>query len=168
LIRNLKHSYIEPIEKFNMKIRTLLLTAFVSGTLFLSQAGLAQSAGLSSTSSASEIPANEKLVVLWTSGDRDVALKMVFMYTYNAQINNWWDDITLVVWGPSAKLLTEDKELQEYLGKIIEAGVTVRACKGCADQYGISAKLEELGITVLYIGKELTDYIKEGRKMLTI
>jgi len=151
-----------------MKIRTLLLMAFAAGTLFFPQAGRAQSAGLSSSASTSEIPANEKLVVLWSSGDREVALKMVFMYTYNAQMNKWWDDITLVVWGPSAKLLTEDAELQEYLGKIIEAGVTVKACKGCADQYGISDKLEKLGITVLYIGKELTDYIKEGRKMLTI
>jgi len=151
-----------------MKIRTFLLTALAAGLLFFTQAGLAQSADLSSSTATSEIPASEKLVVLWTSGDRDVALKMVFMYTYNAQINKWWDDITLVVWGPSAKLLTEDAELQEYLGKIIKAGVTVRACKGCADQYGISDKLEELGITVLYIGKELTDYMKEGRKMLTI
>jgi hypothetical protein len=151
----------------NMKIKTLLLTAIAAGMLFFPQTGLTQTTAMSSTRS-SEIPANEKLVVLWTSGDRDVALKMVFMYTYNAQINKWWDDITLVVWGPSAKLLTEDAELQEYLGKIIEAGVTVKACKGCADQYGVSDQLEELGITVLYIGKELTDYIKDGRKMLTI
>ena len=110
----------------------------------------------------------DKLVILWTSGDRDVALKMVFMYTYNAKKNNWWDDITLVVWGPSAKLLTEDEELQEQLQRIIDAGVSVRACKGCADQYGVSDKLEELGITVLYIGKEFTDYIRQGRSVLTI
>ena len=114
-----------------------------------------------------EIPAEEKLVVVWTSGDREVALKMVFMYTYNAKKNAWWDDITLVVWGPSAKLLTEDKELQEYVARIKDEGVDVRACKGCADQYGVSDRLDELGINVLYIGKELTDYIKEGRKILT-
>lgn len=111
---------------------------------------------------------NEKLVILWTSGDREVALKMLFMYTYNAKKNGWWDDITLVVWGPSAKLLSEDSELQEYMKKIMETGVAVRACKGCADQYGVSEKLEELGITVIYIGKEFTDYIKEGHRILTI
>lgn len=115
-----------------------------------------------------ELAASEKLVVLWTSGDREVALKMVFMYTYNAQANAWWDDITLVVWGPSAKLLSEDKELQDYMSRIMDAGVSVKACKGCSDQYGVSDKLEELGITVLYIGKELTDYLKEGRKIMTI
>ena len=26
----------------------------------------------------------DKLVVLWTSGDREVALKMAFMYTFNS------------------------------------------------------------------------------------
>ena len=53
---------------------------------------------------------SSKLFVLWTSGDREVALKMVFMYTYNAKKYGWWKDITLVVWGPSAKLLSGDKE----------------------------------------------------------
>ena len=110
----------------------------------------------------------DKLVVLWTSGDREVALKMLFMYTFNAKKNSWWKEITLIVWGPSAKLLTEDTELQEYMSRIMEAGVEVRACKGCADQYGVSEKLEELGITVLYIGKEFTDYMKEGYQILTI
>ena len=60
-------------------------------------------------SAQTEIPGNEKMVIVWTSGDREVALKMVFMYTLNAKTRGWWEDITLVVWGPSAKLLTEDE-----------------------------------------------------------
>lgn len=103
----------------------------------------------------------DKLVVLWTSGDRDVALKMVFMYTFNAKKYGWWDDITLLVWGPSQKLLTEDEELQEYVKKMIESGIEVLACKGCADQYAIADKLEEIGVTVRYTGKDLTNFIKE-------
>ena len=108
----------------------------------------------------------ERLAIIWTSGDREVALKMVFMYTYNSMRFGWWKDITLVVWGPSAKLLAEDEELQEYIAKIKEAGVTLKACKGCSDMYGVSDKLEELGITVKYMG-EITTYIKEGRHVLT-
>jgi hypothetical protein len=153
---------------FTMKIRQIFFTAFAASALFFSIPAMAQAETSSQTTDSSVIPAHEKLVVLWTSGDRDVALKMVFMYTYNAKTRGWWDDITLVVWGPSAKLLSEDEELQVYMKKILDAGVTVKACKGCADQYGVSDQLEELGITVLYIGKELTDYMKEGREMLTI
>jgi hypothetical protein len=151
-----------------MKTRSLLTFVFFLALISFGGQVLAQPDNPLQTPESEDISAKEKLVVLWTSGDREVALKMVFMYTFNAKAQGWWEDITLVVWGPSAKILTEDKELQDYMQKIMEAGVTVKACKGCSDQYGVSAKLEELGVTVLYIGKELTDYIKEGREMLTI
>jgi hypothetical protein len=150
-----------------MKNRTLFAMLFTACILFPGAIASAQETPSNLASDRTEIPGNEKLVIVWTSGDREVALKMVFMYTLNAKTRAWWDDITLVVWGPSAKLLTEDEELQGYLKRIMEAGVIVRACKGCADQYGISEDLEKLGIPVLYIGKELSDYIKEGRNMLT-
>ena len=32
----------------------------------------------------------DHLVVVWSSGDPEVAHKMVFMYTYNAKKNGWW------------------------------------------------------------------------------
>ena len=151
-----------------MKHVRLILAGAAFGLLLQGGMLLAQTEENSNPNNSAMLAEDEKLVILWTSGDRDVALKMVFMYTYNAKKNDWWKDITLVVWGPSAKLLTEDKELQEYLQRIMDVGVEVRACKGCADQYGVSGKLEALGITVLYIGKEFTDYIRQGRNVLTI
>ena len=114
----------------------------------------------------SEKPGNEKLVIIWSSADRDVALQMVFMYTSNSKKFGWWDDITMVVWGPSAKLLAEDEELQIKLKHMINNGIVVKACKLCSDSYGVSYKLEKLGIIVKYM-RELTDYIKEGRHILT-
>ena len=114
----------------------------------------------------STLPGNEKLAIIWTSADKEVATHMVFMYTLNSRKYGWWKDITLVAWGPSQKLLIEDKELQEYIKKIKDAGVTLKACKMCADMYGISAKLEKLGFEVKYMG-ELTDYLKEGRHVMT-
>ena len=151
-----------------MKHAQLILAGIVFGLFLQGGMLMAQTVENSNSNNSAMLTEDEKLVILWTSGDRDVALKMVFMYTYNAKKNDWWKDITLVVWGPSAKLLSEDTELQEYMQRIMEAGVEVRACKGCADQYGVSEKLEALGITVLYIGKEFTDYIQQGRNVLTI
>ena len=109
-----------------------------------------------------KIDGKDKLVVVWTSGDREVALKMVFMYTFNAKKYGWWKDITLLVWGPSSKLLSEDKELQDYIKEMDKLGVNLLACKGCADLYGVSDKLTELGITVKYTGTDLTEFIKEN------
>lgn len=110
---------------------------------------------------------NDHLLIVWTSGDPDVAHKMVFMYAHNARKNGWWDRITLLVWGPSAKLSSENAGIQESLQKMKEAGVELLACKGCADQYGVSSRLEELGIEVKYTGIYLTDFIKSGNKIIT-
>ena len=112
-------------------------------------------------------PEPSKLVVVWTSGDREVALKMVFMYTYNSKKYAWWDKVRLIVWGPSSKLLSEDKELQDYLSKMKEGGVELLACKACADMYGVSDKLKELGIEVKYIGKDLSEMLQAGWTCLT-
>ena len=109
----------------------------------------------------------DKLVVVWTSRDRDVAMRMVFMYTLNAKLRSWWKDISLVVWGPSSKLLSVDLELQDYIRKIIEEDVDVKACKACADDYGVSEELEKLGIDVKPMGEPLTDYLKKGVKVIT-
>lgn len=109
----------------------------------------------------------DNLVVVWSSGDREVALKMVFMYTFNAKSKGWWKDVRLIVWGPSAKLLSKDAQLQDYIKRMKEAGVILEACKKCAELYGVSAKLEQLGIDVYYIGEALTTYLQEGRKIIT-
>ncbi len=120
------------------------------------------------TSGVPDDPAQpSRLMVLWTSGDREVALKMVFMYTLNAKKRGWWDQIRFVIWGPSSKLLSEDRELQEEIRKMEEAGVELLACKACADQYGVSDKLEELRIDVKYMGVPMTEMLKSGWVSLT-
>ncbi|MFW6160196.1 MAG: DsrE family protein [Acidobacteriota bacterium] len=114
------------------------------------------------------VPAQEKeedsnrLVVLWSSGDKEVAMKMVFMYVYNGKKRGWWDEIALIVWGPSSKLLAGDKELQEEVKKMMEEGVQVFACKACSDSYGVSEKLSELDIEVKYMGVPYTEMLQGG------
>jgi hypothetical protein len=73
-----------------------------------------------------------------------------------------------LIWGPSDKLLIENNELQEIVKKIGKAGVKILACKACADRYNASKKLEELGVEVKYTGDVLTNFIKEGRHILTL
>lgn len=108
-----------------------------------------------------------KLVVLWTSGDKEVALKMVFMYTFNSKLRGWWNDVTLIVWGPSSKLLSEDEDLQNYVRKMKESGIELLACRACAEQYGVTDDLEKLGINVIFMGEPLTKYLKDDIKVIT-
>ncbi len=111
--------------------------------------------------------AEDELVVLWTSGDKEVALNMVFMYVYNSKSNDWWDEVTFVIWGPSAKLLAEDQELMKEIRSFEDVGIELKACKVCADRYGVTEDLERLGVDVKYMGEPLTEYVKEGRKLMT-
>jgi len=109
----------------------------------------------------------DSLVVIWSSGDKEVALSMAFMYTLNSKLRGWWKEVTLIVWGPSAKLLSEDIELQDYINKMKEAGVVLEACISCSNIYHVSKKLVGLGIDVKSMGIPLTDYLKEGRSVIT-
>ncbi len=111
---------------------------------------------------------SNKLAVLWTSGDPDLAEKMAFMYTYNAKKQGWFDEVVLIVWGPSAKLLSENKMLQDYVKKMQDAGIKVEACMACARMYEVDGKLQELGIDVKGMGVPLTKYLKEGWKTLSL
>ena len=113
------------------------------------------------------MPEKDSLVMVWSSGDREVALNMVFMYTLNSKKRVWWREIRFIVWGPSADLLSRDEELQEKIKEMGEDGIMLEACKACADNYGVSESLEELGIDVRYMGEPLTEYIKEGKPVLT-
>lgn len=110
---------------------------------------------------------HNSLVIVWSSQDPDVALNMVFMYCKNSMLKGWWGTVRMVVWGPSAKLLSEDLKLQTELVEMKKVGVEMLACKACADRYGVSEKLEELGCQVIYMGEPLTRYLKEGCMVLT-
>ena len=107
------------------------------------------------------------LAVLWTSGDPEVAHRMCFMYTHAAKKAGWFDDVLLIVWGPSAQLLAADKDLQAKLQAMMGDGVQVQACIACADSYGVSDRLRGLGIEVKGMGKPLTDLLHSDWKVLT-
>ena len=109
----------------------------------------------------------DKLAVLWTSGDPDVAHRVALMYTHFAKKAGWFDKVTLIVWGPSQRLLVGDKDLQAKVKAMQGDGIIVEACIACAMSYGIVEDLKELGITVRGMGQPLTDYLKSDWKVLT-
>jgi hypothetical protein len=108
----------------------------------------------------------DTLAVLWTSGDPDVAEKVCLMYTHAAKRNKWFNHVILIVWGPSAKLLSENIALQDKVKKMIDDGISVQACVVCADSYNVSENLRSIGIEVIGMGKPLTSYLKTGYSIL--
>jgi len=111
--------------------------------------------------------AGDRLAVVWTSGDADVAHKMCLMYTHAAKTAKWFDDVTLIVWGPSSRLLAGDKELQAKIKSMMDSGVKVQACIVCANMYGVTDDLRAMGIEVKGMGRPLSDLLKADWKVLT-
>ena len=107
------------------------------------------------------------LAVVWTSGDPEVAHRMVLMYARAANKNKWFDSVELIVWGPSARLLAADKDIEAEVLAMKEEGITVRACVVCADSYGVVDRLRSIGLEVLGMGRPLTELLRSDAKVVT-
>jgi len=108
------------------------------------------------------------LFVLWTNDNRMTAEEMVFMYTVNSLVHGWWEEVTLIIWGATAKLAAEDQGIREMIKEALAKGVHVSACKACADQLGATESIEDLGVEVKYWGAPLTEILKAEETLLTV
>jgi hypothetical protein len=110
----------------------------------------------------------EKLNILWTTDNKDTVFNMLIMYAFNAKTKGWWENVNLIIWGASARLVGNDPEVQQKITEMIQQGIRIEACKACCDNFGVTDKLLSLGIDVRYMGEPLTQYIKSGENILTI
>ncbi len=108
------------------------------------------------------------IFILWTNSDPVTTDKMVFMYGLNGLKKGWWKEVTIIIWGSTAKLAGENANIQSRIRELIAADVKFSACKACSDELGVTEKLLALGIEVKYWGQPLTEIIKSGQFLLTI
>ena len=109
-----------------------------------------------------------RLAVLWTTGDPEVAHRMVLMYTHASQKRSWFDENLVIVWGPSSRLLAADKDLQAKVKSMMDDGVKFQACIVCADMYGVAPTLRNMGIEVKPMGDPLTSLLQDdGWQVMT-
>jgi len=126
---------------------------------------LALTAWFDSSHADQDVPTSQ-LCVVWSSGDPGVAKNVCFMYALNAKKREWFGVVHLVVWGPSAKLLAENQELQAEVKSMQESGVVVEACVACANNYGVADEMRALEIDVKPMGVPLSDRLKGPWKVL--
>ena len=109
----------------------------------------------------------DKLLIGWSSGELEVAKKLVLLYGSVILPRGYWDEAHLMVWGPSAKLLAENTEVQTMFAKVIESGVEASVCVVCSDDYGVTQQLSEMGIEPVHTGEFLTQALKSDWKVVT-
>ena len=108
-----------------------------------------------------------RLLIVWSSQDKEVAEKLVLLYSGVMLPRKYWDEAILMIWGPSAKLLSQDKELQKKVTEIALTGVKLQACVVCTDDYGVSDKLKALGVELIHTGEMLTHALQNNWKVIT-
>ncbi len=110
----------------------------------------------------------EKLNILWLNDNSDTAHLMVLMYATNTKKKGLWDEIDVIIWGASTKLVATDKSIQEKIKSAQEIGVRFCACVVCARELGVDDKIASLGINLEYMGEPLTQILKNDEKLLTV
>lgn len=108
------------------------------------------------------------LFLLWTNADPVTAQLMVFMYAENSMKYHTWENLTIIIWGATAKLAAEDPEIRSKIRMLQEMGVHFSACITCAEELGVKDSLEELGIDLVKWLHPLTAILKGGKKLLTV
>lgn len=109
-----------------------------------------------------------KLNILWITCDKGTIEHMIAMYASNALAKGFWDEVEVIIWGSSAQLVGTDKEVQAQVKRMQEAGVNVKACLSCAENFGVKDQIAALGIDLQYMGEPLTEILKKDKKLLTI
>jgi len=115
----------------------------------------------------SDVPVNDSVFIIWSSSDPEVADNLAFMYAHNSLKKLWWGRVRLIIWGPSSKLTSENEHIQSRLKEMADDGVEIWACRACSDNYGVTDKLESLGLEVIHVGDKTTQMLRAGWKSLT-
>jgi len=109
-----------------------------------------------------------KLLIVWSTAEIEVAKKMVFLYGSMMLPRGYWDKAHLMIWGPSAKLLAENEELQQMVAKVKDTGgVELSCCVVCSDEYGVTEQLASMGIDMTHTGEMLTSSLQDDWKVIT-
>jgi len=103
----------------------------------------------------------DKLLAIISTAEAEKA-RTGAMYAVNALKFGWMEEVKLFFFGPAQELLLKDEPLQQLVKEYQSMEETAIACKYIADGNDSSEKTSELGIKVDYVGKAISDLIKEG------
>ena len=108
------------------------------------------------------------LHILWTNADPVVFDKMVLMYSVNSLVRGWWERVTVILWGETARLAATDPGVAERIQLAGEQGVHFSACITCARELGVEEKLRDMGLELISWGPPLTELLKAKAPLLTV
>ena len=104
----------------------------------------------------------DRLLVIIATRDID-KIQTAVKYAAYAKTSGWMDDVEIIFFGPSEKVLASNPDLLSQVVRISrDNSLRVGACKSIADEEFISNKLEISGLNVFYVGEYISSQIKNG------
>lgn len=61
------------------------------------------------------MPEQDRLYILWTNDNVLTSEKMVLMYAQTSVLKYWWKEVTVIIWGATAKLAAENELIREKI-----------------------------------------------------
>ncbi len=109
------------------------------------------------------------LNILWINDNPITAELMVFMYATNCLRFKWWDEVQVIIWGATVKLVCEDPKIQALVKNFQAQGGHVSACLRCAERLNTVKELEAIGdIEIILMGEPLTQIIQGDEAFITL
>ncbi len=108
-------------------------------------------------------------MIIITAGENELEKFISAMsFSINVKKKSYMDDVKVVFFGPSEKLLASNNtDVINLFTQIKALNIDIFACKNVSDSFSITPKLIDLGLNVSYIGKIVTDLLKDGYTALT-
>ncbi len=103
----------------------------------------------------------DKTVVIISTAEVEKAYTGM-MYAVNALKQKWMEEVKMIIFGPAENLLLRDSGMQNFLKQYLDQMGEVTACKFIAERDGTTGKIETLGVTVDFVGKMISDLVKDG------
>ena len=108
------------------------------------------------------------LHILWTNADPVVFDKMVLMYAVNSLVRGWWERVTVIIRGDTARLTAQDPRVRERIQLAMDQGVKFSACVTCARELGVEEQMRDMGLELISWGPPLTELLKARAPLLTV
>lgn len=102
----------------------------------------------------------KRVLMIISSEDKNVVSSAMALATVSFE-SKLYEDIKVFFFGPSEKLVAEDKDVQASLSKLIKDGITPVACANLGKAFDISPKLTALGFNVIPVGAAVADLINQ-------
>lgn len=114
--------------------------------------------------------ANGLLVIISSGEEAKEKALTGMMYAVNAKKNKWIENVNLIFFGPSEKMVANaenESRLNKLLKMAIDLGISPMACRAVSENEDLTPKLEGLGFSVDYVGTIISSFIKKDYQVLT-